>query len=444
MRVAFVVWPAPAHLYPVVPLAWALRSAGHEVYVASHPSIGDAVTGQGLPFAPLCAPDAMPHPLGPGGVWGRERADVGQITAVLDLPVQDIGTWMTFSQFLLPTMWDFMPYKASPETPMPAMDGLVEFFRGWRPDLVIWDPCMPGAAVAARAVGARQARYTGPDHVGWSMDTFIRLAGDLGASRVDNPLVETVRPMAERYGVDVDRELLLGEWTINPMPSSINLPVDTRVLPVQWIPHVTQEAVPPWLYPVPERPRIAVSLGVSTRAYMAADWSHVGLLLDALGELDVEVVATLNDVQLAQVTRVPENVRLIDYFPLDQLMPTCSLLIHHGGLASMVTAAYSRVPQLVVDFLDLQIGVTTSEDGVVTGSRYPLAPVTGGFVTGHGAGEVLDLSKPGVDVIRDQVARVATEPAFREGAARLHEELMLSPTPGGIVPMLEQFAARRR
>ncbi|MDG4766924.1 DUF1205 domain-containing protein [Solwaraspora sp. WMMD406] len=438
MRVALAIWPAPAHLFPVVPLAWALRAAGHEVCVISHPAIGEAVTAQGLPFTPMCDAGAMPPPLGPGGVWATERADVGRITGMLNVPPQDIGTWITFSQFLLPSMWDFIPYRASADTPMPAMEGMVAFFREWRPDLVIWDPIMPGAAVAAQTVGARHARYTGPDYVGWSLDTFARLSSVPGAPPVDNPLIETVRPMAERYGVTVDRELLYGQWTINPMPPAINLPVQTRMLPVRWIPHVTQNAMPDWLYPVP-RPRVAVSLGISTRAYMAADWSHVSVLLDALADLDIDVVATLNDVQLVDVSRVPDNVRLVDYFPLDQLLPTCSLVIHHGGLATMVTAGSMRVPQLIVDFLDFEIGAQTSGEGTMLGSRYPLAPVTGGYVTGHGAGEVLDLSKPDVETIRAQVARVLADGAIRDGANRLYQDLALSPTPGEIVGMLERL-----
>lgn len=439
MRVAFAVWPAPAHVYPMTPLAWALRAAGHEVCLVSHPSIGPVVTAQGLPFAALCDESAMPVPQGPGGVWADERAQVGRITGELGIPPQDMGTWITFSQFLLPTMWDFTPYRATPGTPMPAMAGMVDFFRAWRPDLVVWDPCMPGAAVAARAAGARHARYTGPDIVGASLDAFARLTAGPGRPAVDNPLVETVRPMAERYGVTVDRELLYGEWTINPMPPAISMPVDTTNVPVRWIPHVSQGTVPDWLYPVPGRPRVAVSLGVSTRAYLAADWSHVSLLLEALGGLDVEVVATLNEVQLAGVTTVPDNVRVIDYFPLDQLVPTCAAVIHHGGLASMITSGSFRVPQLVVDFLDFEVGASTSTDGVVSGSRYPLAPVTGGYVVAHGAGEVLDLSRPSIEAIQAQVTRVTSDPAFRAGADRLYENLALSPSPCDIVPTLEKL-----
>ncbi len=439
MRIAVVIWPAPAHLYPLVPLTWALRSSGHEVCVVSHPSIGGLVTAQGLPFAQICEPSAMPVPMGPGGAWPQGRAAVGQVTAMLGLQPQDMGTWITFSQFLLPTMWDFLPYKGNPAEPMPAMDGMVGFFEAWQPDLVIWDPCMPGAGVAARKVGARHARFTGPDFVGWSLDTFDRLAAAPGLPPIENPLVETVRPMAERHGVPVDRETLYGQWTINPMPPAINLPVNTRMLPVQWTPHVTQGVLPDWLYPVPARPRVAVSLGVSTRDYIAADWSHVALLLNTLGEMDIEVVATLNKVQLEHVTTVPDNVRLLDYFPLDQLLPTCSALIHHGGLATLITGGFARTPQLVVDFLDFDLGASASADGGVSSARYPLAPVTGAFVTGHGAGEVMDLSRPSAAAIKDQVTRVLTDPSFRAGAQRLREDLAVSPTPAAIVSTLENL-----
>lgn len=439
MRVAFVMWPTAAHLYPMIPLAWAARAAGHEVCVVSHPSIGGLTSIQGLPFAAFCDADAIPVPMGPGGAWPQGRMDVGRVTGQLNLPFADMGTWITFGQFLLPCMWDFLPYKSPAGEPMPAMDGLVTFFQGWRPDLVIWDPTMPGAAVAARVVGARQARFTGPDYVGWSLDALARAAGDPSGPDIENPLIETIRPMAERYGVPVDRETLYGEWTINPMPPMLTLPVRTRTLPMQWIPHVSQNVMPDWLYPVPKRPRIAISLGVSTRQYIAADWSHVAILLDALGELDVEVVAMLNDIQMEHVVKVPDNIRVIDFFPLDQLAPTCAAVIHHGGFGSLITAGRAKVPQIVVDFLEFEIGATAAEDGTISGSRYPLAPLTGAFVTTHGAGEVMDLSRPTVDGIRDQVTRFLAEPAYHAGAVRMYEDLALSPSPSAILDLMERI-----
>ena len=51
MRVMFAVYGAKTHFYNMVPLAWALRAAGHEVCVATQPEILDAVARTGLPVA---------------------------------------------------------------------------------------------------------------------------------------------------------------------------------------------------------------------------------------------------------------------------------------------------------------------------------------------------------------------------------------------------------
>ncbi len=444
MRVMFAIWPAPAHLYPLVPLAWALRAAGHEVVVASHPGILESVAAMGLTPVKLCEADSMPVPMGPGRAFTDERAKLADITAKLDIQGPDSEHWNVFSHFLLPAMWDFNPYQGSPAGPLPAMDGLVEFARGWRPDLVLWDPCFPGAAVAARAVGAAHARWwTAPDVIGWSLDKFTELTSRPGAPAVDNPLAETVRPMAEKYGVEVDRETLLGQWTLNPMPATMDLPVDTRTLRVRWIPHSQQATMPDWLYPLPDRPRVALSLGLSSRQFLEGGWDHVPVLLDALSELDVQVVATLNDKQLAGVSEIPDNAHVVEYAPLDQVVPSCSLLIHHGGLGTAVPAAAAGVPQIVVDFLDNDITAVGEGDGMAT-TRFTLGPATARYITGHGAGLVVDVGNPDLDLIRKQVTRVLTEPAFTEGAARMREDFLATPSPSEMVPILERLTATHR
>jgi hypothetical protein len=436
MRVAFALWPAPAHLYPFVPLAWALRSAGHDVTFLSHPCLAPTVTASGLPFTPMCSEAEMPPPQGPAANWPEARKEVSRITEALNVPPESAMNWGTVAHGFLPSMWDFNPYQGSPADPLPAMDGTVRFFRHWRPDLVIWDPCMPGAAVAARAAGARQARQSGTDYNGWFLDTFDRLAAAPDVPSVPNPFVETIRAMAERYDVPIDHETLYGQWTIDVMPKGLNFPVNTRKMPMRWIPHTAQTAMPEWLYPVPDRPRVALSLGLSVRVYVPIDWGYIRVLFDALSDLDIEVVATLDETQLANVGTIPDNVRAIDYIPLDNLMPTCSALIHHGGLGTMAAAGYLGIPQLLVDFPYDEDDPADDEPRYF---RYKLAPVTGAYVTQFGAGEIIDLSRPSVETIRDQVRRVLTEPSFKEGAAELRMDLLAAPSPSDLVPTLERL-----
>ena len=381
MRVAFALWPAPAHLYPFVPLAWALRNAGHEVVFISHPFLADSVAAAGLPFVSMYGTAEPPPPQGPGADFPEGRQEMVRINSAL--PIPEGGeirlAWDTVSYGFLPSMWEFCPFQASADDPMPAMDGMVTFFRNWRPDLVIWDPCMPGAAVAARAAGARQARQSGTDYTGWFMDEFARWTSGPDAPDVPNPFVETLRGVADKYGVTIDHDILYGEWTIDVMPKGMNYPVDTLRLPLRWIPYAAATAMPDWLYPAPDRPRIALSLGLSLRSFLKLDWGWLKILMEALSELDVEVIATLDETQLAAIGSVPDNVRAVDYVPLEYLMPTCSALIHHGGLGTMAPASRAGVPQIIVDFLEHE-GVPEQY------FRYKLAPLATRHVTSFGAG----------------------------------------------------------
>ena len=67
MRVLFTVFSATAHVHPIVPLAWALRSAGHEVLVAvpataTDPGVLASITAAGLTAVPVGgAPEGTPE-----------------------------------------------------------------------------------------------------------------------------------------------------------------------------------------------------------------------------------------------------------------------------------------------------------------------------------------------------------------------------------------------
>ncbi|WP_158883408.1 nucleotide disphospho-sugar-binding domain-containing protein [Amycolatopsis anabasis] len=444
MRVMFVIWPNPSHLYPLVPLAWALQGAGHEVCVASHPEIAPSTAASGLAAVSLGDPELMPVPMGPGRAYREEREKVARITEALALDPADREDWDIFSQFMLPAMWDFHPYQAPPEEPRPTMDAMVEFARSWRPDLVLWDPCVPGGAVAARACGAAQARWwTGPDYFAVSMEKFQERTTGPGAVKVDNPLAETVRPVAERYGVEMDDDILLGQWTVTPVPEGMRPHTRTLTIPVRWIPYSGQAVLPDWLYPLPERPRVGLSLGLSWRKYLKGGWDHIPGLLDAVSDLDIEVVATLNETQLADVTRIPDNVRAVDYVPLNQLLPTCAAFIHHGGFASYAAAAALKVPQLVTDSSDSDVAAVV-EKGGMGATKHAASPATVRHVVERGAGVALDIGSPSLEGTRKQIARVLNEPAFQDGAARVYQDFLATPAPNDVVPTLERLTAQHR
>lgn len=364
-----------------------------------------------------------------------------RIAEATGLEYPDRDNWDIFYQFMLPSMWDFQPYGAAPDDPHRELDELVAFSRRWKPDLVLWDPVFPIGAVAAAATGAAHGRLLwGLDYYAWGMDRLAERAGLPGAPE-ENPLVETMRPGCARYGVEVDEAMLVGQFTVDPMPAGMRLPASTRTLPYRWVPYAGQTPIPEWLYQGSDRPRVALSLGLSQRLFFKDGWDHVPKLLEMVSTLDVEVVATLNADQLALVPRLPDNVRAVDYVPLNQLLPTCRALVHQGGLGTFAAASAAAVPQLIIDFETMN--GTHEVDGGLATEKHTEAALTAGYVTRRGAGLPLDITLS-VDTMRKQLERVLDEPSFQQGADGVCADTLAAPSPNEIVPVLETLAARFR
>ncbi|MGW6570106.1 nucleotide disphospho-sugar-binding domain-containing protein [Streptomyces sp. NPDC054975] len=427
MRVLFTVLPAKAHVNAVVPLARALQGAGHEVRVATtHPDATGPVVAAGLTAVPLSDEDYFPP-------MRVDEKKLELITEKLALGDEDGGVWQEFRTIVMPPMSIFYPTgdltdEAGDGREHPSMvDRLVGFATQWRPDLVLWDPTWLAGPVAARVSGAAHARLMwGEDYFAWVKDRFDERP-ELAELGLRNPLVEMAEPVAARYGLAVDDELLLGQWTVDPIPPGLRLPTSTRTVSVQALPFGGADVLPEWLYGAPERPRVALTLGTTSREYeFGADEQErlVATMLEVAGGLDVEVVGALNSRQLAG-QRVPDNFRVVDYVPYTALLPTCSAVIHHGGYGISAAAAAYGVPQLLL-----------LQDHNWWHSRW-----TARYVTERGAGLALDPAHSTVPHMREQLLRVLREPGFRRGAESLYRDLLATPTPNDIVPLLERLTA---
>jgi glycosyltransferase (activator-dependent family) len=424
MRVLLAIMPSPTHLHPYVPLAWALQGAGHEVRVASYPDMTGTITDAGLLAVGLGDPVDLGESV--RGCAADERLD-----AIIDPLAEgsdDPGLWKLIRLYLMSPFW--LHYAAEPaEGTRRITDDLVDFTRSWQPDLVVWDPMFFPAAIAARATGAAHVRMLwGPDYFAWTRQAY-RAALASPESTVDEDLmVELMAPVLARYDLEFGEDLLVGQYTVDPMPASMRLPVDLDYIPVRRVPFTGVGALPDWLREPVKRPRVCLSLGVSTRQHFDKNRGlPMADLLDMVADLDVELVATLNADQLAAVTSVPDNVRLIDYVPLNLLLPTCSAIIHHGGGGTFAAAAAHQVPQLVT--------------ARASGQSMDVAR----FVEQRGAGLIgpdIDSPQFSADVVKEKLVRILAEPSFREGAAALHAEMAAMPSPHDLVGRLERLAAR--
>uniref|UniRef100_UPI003F493304 nucleotide disphospho-sugar-binding domain-containing protein n=1 Tax=Nocardia suismassiliense TaxID=2077092 RepID=UPI003F493304 len=456
------------HLYPIAPIAWALQSAGHEVRIGTHLHEGfaDALTRTGL------IPVSLGNPNDPEPIF-REDAGMSAMPEEVDAYAKVMGLspderehWICFYQYLI------LPISMYLRADLPYADDLVEFARKWKPDLVLWDPVFAPGAVAAAASGAVHARFLGSmlDWPGFFHKKLEAHRTQLeAAGLVANPFAEAMRPLAERYGVAVDEQLLFGQWTVDPLPDGIRLPTDQPKLPVRWVPYAFAETSQPWLHERPERPRIALSLGESMRRVVDGDWGRTPKLFEALAELDVEVIATLNSRQLDGVQRIPDNVRVVEWLSLPQVLPTCSLHIHHGGSGTAMPAVASKVPQIVTDtdesiMLRLVTTGATSEAGIMRAdheqdvdesvdsteeswelpAKHMMAPWWSRYVAKHGAGVRLNYQTMSVEEIRKQILDVLHGQSFRDGANKLHDIWLATPNPNEIVPALERLTVEGR
>lgn len=468
MRVLFTIYPnSIAHLYPVVPLAWALQSAGHEVRIASHASAAEQISSTGLTPVALGDPDGPPVRLTDAGSAPKTPEDVDRYARAMGLTAEERERWITFYQYL------FVPISDYVRMDRPEAADLVDFARSWRPDLVLWDVTIPGGAVAARACGAAHARLAnGEDVFAFCLERLAECADQLRAAGLDeNPLATMLRPLAERYGIEVDKELLIGQWTVDSIPEGMGLPSRATRVHMRHVPYAGPQVFPTWLHEVPERPRVAMSLGESTRRFIVGDWDRTPKIMEALDGLDLEVVATLNSAQLDGVKRVPDNVRTIEWVNLTHLLPTCSALIHHGGIGTYSAAAVAKVPHLVCDIKDESLLLKIAEEqpdplqsglyqvGIELGLREQTAAPAGNwelpakkieatpvsnFVIAQGSGARLDHRAQSVEEMRDLILEVATADSYRQGAAAVYEQWLATPSPGDIVPVLERMTIEHR
>lgn len=420
MRVMMLVFPTRTHVYSMAPVGWALRAAGHEVrYVGQrNPTEVEPFLDTGL--------DAMWF--GEDLDIARQRRIAGESGAANPMDARyklsETRPEMYTDEYIRAVyeMWVGSFQWAAPDG---LLDELLHFARRWKPDLVVWDPLMYAGPLIAHAVGAAHVRMLyAADQTArlffQHREMTARLYPD-GAG--PDPLVDWMSGWLERAGCEFDERLRLGMATIDPSHACIRCDLDVNYIPVRFVSVNKPLTVPRWVIAQPERPRVCMTLGVSNRQVHGHEEASVQSLLDGLGALDVEVVATLDSAQLSGI-RVPDNVRAVDFVPMHELLGTCSAIIHQGGGATVGNAVVNGVPQLIVP------GTTWSERASALAQEK------------RGYGLLLDLEDVTADTVRERVGRLIEEPSFLRAAREVQREMQDTQTLDDIIPDLELLAAQ--
>ncbi|ONI77913.1 protein IroB [Actinosynnema sp. ALI-1.44] len=382
MRVLFTTWAWPSHLYALVPLAWACRSAGHEVLVASQPALTQEISRTGLPAATV----------------GTDVDTVGMIRDYL-LPSTANETVAEPGQGKGPRALRMLLAHAES-----MADGLVALARQWRPDVVVFEPTALAGPLAAAAVGVPAVRHL------YGTDLLLRA----------RPLLPSaLGPLAERHGVtDFDP---FGVCTVDPTPPSLQLPAAYSRVPLRYVPYNGQDSRPVTQPPSIGRPRVCVTWG-HTIAKLAPARYLAGAVGSALAGTGVEVVVVASREQRPMLGGLPDETRVMVGAPLYRVLPGCDLVVAHGGAGTVLTTMWAGLPMLLVPQLPDHLGHA-------------------GRVLNAGAGEVLSRPEATSERIRLEVERLLTDDTRRKAAAAVRREMHEQPTPAATVAVLETVAA---
>ena len=373
MRVLVVSAPGVGHVFPMVPLTWALRAAGHDVLVATS-SDALVVADAGLPVV-----DVLP------GVNIRE-----QFTKLREENPEQFAEFANRRITDVRDMGEFLPVLSRPLLP-----GLMATAERFRPDVVLQGTLGGAGLVVAGKLG-----------VPWVGHGFGFVRGD----GVPEAFREHMGAEFEQYGAELPERRAY----IDVAPPSM-IAGEPEGWSMRYVPYNGGGVEPGWLGEPVDRPRVAVTLG--TVAPEMSGLGPVERIIAAAPDVDAEFVLALGDkVDLDSLGPLPSNVRAAGWIPLNSLLATSSLLIHHGGAGTAMTPLAMGVPQLV------------APSGA---DRY----INAGAVHNRGVGLQIEEEELDARVIR----QLLDDEKFRANAAEVGAEITAMPSPADVAVRLADF-----
>ncbi|MFR9727680.1 nucleotide disphospho-sugar-binding domain-containing protein [Saccharopolyspora sp. MS10] len=412
MRVLFAVSAWPGHYFPMVPLGWALRAAGHEVRVLCAKSDVDPVTRAGLTPVPvldgldLLVGARMINLIGAyRGNWPYPAPPLHPETGEpLDLAGFDFGAW---HEGIRPELLD----RATRST-----DAAAAFARDWRPHLVVHDMMSLEGPLVARVTGVPDVlQLWGPVGTG---DDYSPVGG---AAKAEPAVPVDTSGAFARHGVG-EMGFHHVDHVLDPCPAAIRPTSREHRVPVRYLPYNGPGAAPLDLPPRTGRPRVCVVWGRSATRTFGPVVNKMPQVVRAATALGSEVLLLASPADARECGPLPESVHVRTDLPLSLVLPGCDAVVHYGGGGATMTSVVAGVPQLA-----LPCGF----DQTAMAER----------ITAAGAG--LDLPNWAADEESTTAAleRLVSEPAFAKSAAELATASAELPAPAEVVPALARLAA---
>lgn len=347
--------PGYGHLYPLIPLSWALSNAGHDVLLALPDQFAQVGAATGLQAAAV-------GPVSIREVFANSNHALysGNVTEALIEHVTE--HYAKIARFTVSTVI-----------------GLAE---SWRPDAVMHTPWEYAGPIAAARLGVPLVRHT------WG----VALPPELAPAEA-----ETLTPVHREHGFPDDPAL-----EVDVCPPALQYPDAPAGLPMAYTAYNGSGVLPAWLFEPRTRPRICVTLG----SVPVPGGEHDRVLrtvLRGLEKINAEVLVITGGGALDPGT-VPANARVVDWVPLNQVLKVCDAVVHHGGSGTTMTSLHAGLPQLALPQMCDQHRHADRAEAVGAAAKLVGDDITAESVRDH-AQRLLDDPAPRVaaEKIRDEM-----------------------------------------
>ncbi|ACY98322.1 MULTISPECIES: nucleotide disphospho-sugar-binding domain-containing protein [Thermomonospora] len=377
MRFLFMTGGGSAPIHASVPLAWAARTAGHEVIMAAPQENLDLIVGLGLPAAPVTR-------LGMGDAMLKDRE----------------GNWLP-----MPTGEDDeMDFAGRGFARLAAAsyEGAAKLVEAWRPDVVIGGEYTLVAPLIAHRFGLPLVSHT------WAI--YDRTDVDWQGA------TDELRPELSRFGLE---QVPAWDLFVDITPPSVRPAHAEPAQPMRWTPGNSQVPLEPWMYTKGDRPRVVLTSGSRSMFVpnLGVDFFRPLLQTPLLSSGEVEVIAATSEAVAAHLREEFPGLKA-GYVPLDVVAPTADAVVHHGGGVTVMTLLNAGTPQVVLPEIKY--------------SAIPLRPVDE-----FGASITLPSHREPPEEVAAAISKILENPSYAGRAAKLAEEIAGMPAPAEVVKKIE-------
>jgi UDP:flavonoid glycosyltransferase YjiC (YdhE family) len=380
MQVWFSIIPGHGHFFPMLPLARALRAAGHAVTFGTSASYGATVREHGFEAFTVGLNYTQSGIVsGPGDIDDLERA------MFVDGPGELVHSY-------------------------------VDRFSKGHPDVVLVDPSDIGSPVAAEVAG-----------VPWGVVLNGVIGGlhsgdlpfDLEERKAAMDRSNATSKLRAHFGLE-PLDLLESERPYDRTLRLTMVPKSLAGWPLKWRSHTAHELRPEihtsdsddaWLADIPSgAPVVAVSLGT----LFGTSELYRRTVEVVLGTGATVIAVTSFDLGIEH-----DHLITTSWVSMDRLMDRSDVLVHHGGWGSTIAALATGTPAVVIPL---------GADQFVNAAR----------LDSIGAAISVDIEEI-EDIVPRSIRAVIDDPTYRLNAARLAREIENMPPADDVVPIIERL-----